>query len=482
VSETPLSSTPAAADPASFRDPSGFVFRRDGVYLRQVNRAYAADWDTFVGSGLYERLAAAGKLVAHEEVDVALAAAPGAYKVLRPRQLAFVSYPYEWPFSLLKDAALLTLDLAGEALAAGMVLKDASAYNVQIVDGRPMFIDTLSFERWTEGQPWVAYRQFCQHFLAPLALMSRTDIRLGQLSRLHIDGVPLDLASALLPFGSKLSFGLGVHIHAHARSQRAHADDTVALEKGGLKKGGAKGAVPNFSRAAFQGLLDSLRSTVAGLDWTPAGTEWADYYQRNNNYGSEGLERKAELVRAFVAEVAPRSAWDLGANTGRFSRIVAEAGAAVVSWDIDPACVEANYRQVRTAGERTITPLLLDLTNPSPALGWANRERMTVGERGPVDLVLALGLIHHLAISNNVPLERVGAFLAGLGRWLVLEFVPKEDSQVVKLLATREDVFPTYDRAGFEAAFGTHFEIRRTQDIPGTARTLYLLRSRDLPG
>lgn len=449
--------------PASFRDPSGFVFVRDGVCLRQVNAVYREDYERLMASGLYDRLAASGQLVSHEE----MAPDPGAWKTLRPRQVPLVSYPYEWCFSQLKDAALQTLAIQLAALGSGMSLKDASAYNIQWIEGKPTLIDTLSFERYDEGKPWVAYRQFCQHFLAPLALMARTDIRLGQLARVHIDGVPLDLASRLLPLGSRLNFGLGIHLHAHARSQRAHASTPLAATRG-----------TPFTRHAFEALIDSLQSTVGALSWRPVGTEWADYYERNNNYSAEGMDDKRASLTSFLARIRPATVWDLGANTGRFSRIAAASGARVTAWDVDPACVEGNYRHVVANRETGILPLLLDLTNPSPGLGWAHAERASMASRGPADAILALGLIHHLAIANNVPLAGIARFLSGLGRHLIIEFVPKEDSQVEKLLATRRDVFPHYTREGFEAAFGAWFDVVSAVDLAGTRRTLYLLEAR----
>ena len=454
-----MSEAADAALPASFRDPSGFVFRRDGVVLRQVNPAYREHFDALVGSGLYAELAGAGLLLSHEE----LPAPAGAYKLLRPAQVPFISYPYEWSFGQLRDAALLTLDIQMRALARGLSLRDASAYNVQFVGGQPVFIDTLSFEALREGQPWIAYGQFCRHFLAPLALMAKTDVRLSQLLRSHVDGIPLDLASRLLPGRTKLSPGLGIHLHLHAKTQTRFAGET----RPGVK-------VRPISLTGLRAIADSLASTVRGLAWQPGGTEWYDYYEANNNYGDAGLLEKEKLVGEFLDQARPQQVWDLGGNTGRFSRIAAARGAQVVCWDIDPGCVEANYQHVRKHGEKNVLPLLLDLTNPSPALGWAHAERDSVADRGPADAVMALGLVHHLAISNNVPLERVAAYLARLARRLVIEFVPKEDSQVRKLLATREDIFPGYTEAGFERALGTRFAIERKAAIPGTARTLYL--------
>lgn len=458
-----MSEAADSALPASFRDPSGFVFRRDGEVLRQVNPAYREHFERLIGSGLYAALVKDRLLLPHEE----LPAPAGAWKLLRPEQVPFISYPYEWCFGQLKDAALLTLELQMRALTHGLSLRDASAYNVQFIGGRPVFIDTLSFEVLREGQPWVAYGQFCRHFLAPLALMAKVDVRLSQLLRSHVDGVPLDLASRLLPWRTRLSPGLGLHLHLHAKSQARFSGETRG-----------KAQVRAISLNQLRAIADSLASAVRGLRWQPGGTEWYDYYEANNTYGGEGLKEKEKLVGEFLDQARPKRVWDLGGNTGRFSRLAAARGAQAVTWDIDPGCVEANYRHVREHGETAVLPLLLDLTNPSPALGWAHAERDSLAARGPADTAMALGLVHHLAISNNLPLERVAAYLARLARALIIEFVPKEDSQVRKLLATREDIFPGYTEAGFEAALATHFAIERKAAIPGTARTLYFATRR----
>jgi ribosomal protein L11 methylase PrmA len=455
-----VTETVDAALAASFRDPSGFVFRRDGRVLRQVNPVYREHFDRLLSSGLYAALVKDRLLLPHQELPDVPA---GAYKLLAPEQVPFISYPYEWCFSQLKHAALLTLDVQMRALARGLSLRDASAYNVQFVGGQPVLIDTLSFETYREGQPWVAYGQFCRHFLAPLALMAKTDVRLSQLLRDYIDGVPLDLASRLLPGRTRLSPGLGLHLHLHAKTQTRFAGQPTA-----------KSRVRSISLNGLRAIADSLQSLVRGLEWKPGGTEWYDYYEANNNYGDAALKEKERLVAEFLDVAKPSLLWDLGGNTGRFSRIAAARGVQAICWDIDPGCVEANYRHVREHGEKNVLPLQLDLTNPSPSLGWAHAERDSLAARGPADAVMALGLIHHLAISNNVPLTRVVDFFAGIARHLIVEFVPKQDSQVHKLLATREDIFPSYDEAGFERALATRFTIERKTPIAGTVRTLYL--------
>jgi ribosomal protein L11 methylase PrmA len=232
-----------------------------------------------------------------------------------------------------------------------------------------------------------------------------------------------------------------------------------------------------FSLRSLEALIDSLQGVIERLRWRCADSAWSDYYTSMHNYGAAGLAAKEECVAAYLDLAAPRTVWDLGANDGRFSRLASRRGAFTVAWDLDPVCVERNFLQAQSTGEKNLLPLLIDLTNPSPALGWAHAERQSLVERGPAELVLALGLIHHLAIGNNVPLERLASFLAALGRKLIIEFVPREDAQVQRMLSSREDIFGAYDRAGFESAFGRHFRIECSHPLPGVRR-LYLMTRR----
>ncbi len=457
----------------SFRDPAGFVFTRDATLYRQVNPRFAEHYDHLMASGLYQALTGAGLLVPHDEVDV-VPSAGEAHRVLRPEMVDFISYPYEWCPGQLRDAALATLRAQQLAFDHGMSLRDASAFNVQFVAGRPVLIDTLSFEILPRGEPWVAYRQFCQHFLAPLALASGVDARLLRLLGVHLDGVPLDLAAALLPGRSRLQPGLAVHLHAHARSQRRHADD--ARPAGGVRDG-SKGA-PRFSEQAFRGLIDSLTTAVRKQGWEPAESAWRDYYAAKESYSDEAMASKEQLVATFIGRIQPGSVWDLGANTGRFSWLAARAGASVVALEMDPSAVEVSWRQVVAGEAPAFLPLVMDLANPSPGLGWGHAERSSLNERGPADLALALALVHHLAIANNVPLTDVAAWLAGLCQWLILEWVPKDDPMVRRLLASRQDVFDGYCEQGLEDALSSWFEVVQREPVRSSQRTLYLLRRR----
>lgn len=452
--------------PGSFRDPSGFMFKQKGKLLRQVNKSYKNDYDLLMESGLYDELVDAGLLIPHKDVtDKVDFVAGDGYKILQPEQVNFVSYPYEWSFSQYKDAALTTLEIQRRALKRGLVLKDASAYNVQFHNNEPVFIDTLSFEKYVEGEPWIAYKQFCQHFLAPIALMARTDVDLSKLMRIYIDGIPLPLASKLLDKKSKANVRLLTHLHWHARAQTKHAQDGKKSNVKQLK----------VSKNAVIGLVSSLASTVRKLKWNPAGTEWGDYYTFTN-YSDKSFEAKKKIIKKYVENTKPKTVWDVGANNGLFSRIASDQGVPTIAFDIDPIAVEKNYRQVRKDEEKNLLPLVMDLTNPSPGTGWASEERELLIDRGPADMVFSLALIHHLAISNNVPFQKLADFFASISKHLVMEFVPKGDSQVDLLLATRKDIFPQYTEAGFETVFKTRFKIVSKDKVPGSKRTLYLLK------
>jgi ribosomal protein L11 methylase PrmA len=452
---------------ASYRDPSGFIFHRAGRLYRQVNCSYADEYDRLMSSGLYDDLVSRSLLISHEQADLHLAAEDDAYRVLAPERLPFISYPHEWSFGQLKDAALLTLDVQERALDHGLVLKDASARNVQFQGSRPVFIDTLSFATYREGEPWVAYRQFCEQFLAPLALMSRVDARLGVLQRPLLDGVPLQLASRALPFMTRLRPSLLLHVHLHARS----------IDRFGRREIKGSRFDRPISRKAMQGLVQSLRDGVGALSWDPEGTEWSDY-DHDIDSDNEYRRAKEDFVRSAIQEHRPDVVWDLGANTGRFSRLAATEGARVVSIDSDPGAVEMHYRRLRNEQERRVTPILVDLLNPTPGCGWAGEEIESLQCRGPADLLLALALVHHLAIGRNVPLTHIAEWLSRITRRLVVEFVPKDDPQAQKLLVSRKDVFQSYDRQSFEDAFRGPFQLLHQASPPSGQRMLYVFEAR----
>lgn len=447
---------------SSFRDPGGFLFKSEDKLYRQINKVSQSDFILLEESGLYKKLVNDRLIVPYRDVHN-FELSNDVYKVIEPEIVKFISYPYEWCFSQLKDAALTTLRIQKIALKYDMSLKDASAFNIQWHKGRPMLIDTLSFEKYKEGEPWVAYKQFCQHFLAPLVLMSYKDIRLNKFSRICIDGIPLDLVSALLPKSTYLKFNILSHIHLHAKSQKHFADKNFDKKK------------VTLSKFSLLGIIDGLESVINKLKWQPKGTEWGDYYTFTN-YSDGSFNQKKTIIKDFLIDLNSKTLWDVGGNTGEFSRIASDMGIQTISFDIDEAAIEKSYLIMKKNNESNILPLVIDWTNPSPSIGWCNQERFSLIERGPVDTVLALAIIHHLAISNNVPFVRIADFFSKICNNLIIEFVPKEDSQVKKLLSTREDVFTNYTEANFLKVFSDYFTDIKTKHIDGSTRTLYLMK------
>ena len=462
----------AARLPGSFRDPAGHVFVSQDILYRRIDPAGREGYHALMRSGLYDALVADRQLIPHEDLGPQ-PDQPGAVTVIRPERVPMISYPYEWSVSQLRDAALLMLAVQRRALEFGLSLKDASAYNVQFHRGRPVLIDTLSFEPLRPG-PWHAYRQFCQHFYAPLLLMAHGDARLARLSQVFIDGVPLALASRLLPAATWLRPGALMHVHLHAKAEAKLSRRVPGSDPG---TGRHRGQTPERGDSRLP-LLQSLENAVRAVTWDPPRSAWSHYYEDRPSYEQQAFERKKAVVGDWLRRLRPATVWDLGANTGQFSAIAHEHGAQVVALDGDLSCVELMYRQARAEGRDWILPLVADLASPSPAIGWANAERMTLEQRGPADLLLALALVHHLAIANNVPFAGIAEYFARLASRAIVEFVPRNDGMVTQMMAGREDVFADYHRDAFERAFSASFFIEERVTLAPSDRVLYLLRAR----
>lgn len=461
------------AHPGSFRDPAGFIFTRQGKLYRQINKAGQTDFDYAEKSGLYSALIKKGFLVAHKTAPIkGLPKDPSRYKVIKPGEVPFVSYPYEWTFDQLKDAALLTLKVQKIALDHGMILKDASAYNIQFIGNQPVFIDSLSFAKYTPGDKWDGYKQFCEHFIAPLALARYSDAGMLKVLRSYIDGIPLETVCKLLPGKARLQRGLAVHLFIHAGAQKKH--------KTGGRKAGQKTSARKMSQLAMDGLMASLERTVKKLNYPKAKTEWGQYYSFTN-YSSTAFKSKRAIVEDMLSRIKPKAktCWDIGANNGEFSTISAHQGIYTVAFDIDETAVNQNYLSKRPEVIRDkLLPLVMDLSNPSPGLGWAHQERASLEDRGPAEVVLALALIHHLAIGNNLPFPTIASFLKNIGKNVIIEFVPKEDSKVKHLLASRKDIFNTYDEEHFEEALSKHFKLVDKKPVKGSKRSVYLYKGK----
>lgn len=448
--------------PASFRDPSGFVFVKNKIVYRQINLSYKKNYDLLINSGLYKTLSDDGLLVKHVENNDVLCAP--AYKILKPQQIPFISYPYEWSFSQLKDAALLTLKIQGIALEHGLSLKDASAYNIQFVSNKPVLIDTLSFEKYDQSKPWIAYRQFCQHFLAPLALMTYNDLYMGSFSKNYIDGIPLDVAVHLLAKKTKYNLGLFTHLHLHARSQTKYIDPKTMNKK------------TKFSKIQMLGILSNLTATVSSLHPPRQKTTWGEYYDFTN-YSDSAFENKSRIIENYLEKLKPKTLWDAGANDAYFSRLASKRHIFTVASDIDPIAIEKAYLQAKSEKDEYLLPLVIDLTNPSPAIGWANQERTSFLARCNFDVSLCLAFVHHLAIANNLPFSYIAELFAKTSKNLIIEFIPKQDSKVQHLLASRDDIFDFYTKEEFEKAFSKYFKISRQQKISGSSRIIYLMKA-----
>jgi len=463
-------------DPGSFRDRESRVLVGTDAVYRLLSERGAEDWSYLASSRLFEDFTADGTLVSTEETSNGVAD-PEASRVLgqpvravlRHERVPFVSYPYEWTFGMLREAALLQLDLQLAALEEGMSLKDATPYNVQWRGSNPVFIDIGSFETLREGEPWAGYRQFCMLFLYPLMLQAYRGIAFQPLARGSIDGIAPTDAARLLRGRDRFRRGVLSHVHLHARMERRYGDRDGAEIKRDLRRA-------SFKAELIKANVTRLRKLVARLNWRAGDTAWTRYREANT-YTGEDTARKAAFVRAAVAERRPALVWDMGCNDGAYAKAAVDSGAGyVVAFDLDHATVEALYRTLREAGNTQILPLVLDLADPSPGLGWRGMERRPIEGRGRPDLALVLALIHHLSITANVPLAEILDWLRSLDRAVVLEFPTREDPKVQGLLSgKRQGSNGDYELETFERLLGERFSIRRREPLPSGTRILYHL-------
>ncbi len=446
---------------SSFRDPSGEVYTENGTLFRAVNPSYQQTYQNFMASGLYERLVKDSLLIPHQEITKKK---NSANIIIQPEYIPFLSYPYEWCFGELKDAAITTLKIEKTALSYGFTLKDASAYNIQWQNGKPVFIDTLSFERYVENSLWIAYRQFCMHFLAPLLLMSQKNPDLNKLLLYFLDGIPLPLVSALLPKMTYMNPSLLTHIHLHAFMEKKFSGKKGSRQLRGMKK------------ESFIAMLDNLTKTIQQLRLPTNKSYWSEYSELHV-YGRESFIDKKRTVNDFIKQTSAKTALDIGANTGEFTAICTGKNIRTVAIDNDHISVERLY-QSNTQTTANCLPLVLDITNPSPAIGWANEERLSFVDRGPFDLVLALAIIHHIAIERNIPLSNIIRLFSRLGTYVIVEFVPKQDAEVQTMLSNREDIFSRYSQKEFERECNKLFTIRHIKPVVDSVRVLYLLQNK----
>ena len=447
--------------PSSFKDPSGFVFESAGTIYRQVNQYYAAQYRQLMDSGLYKQLVSHQRLIAHEEVAVNMTNTADWYTTLQPEPVHPISYPYEWCFEQLQDAALLTLTVLKTALQHGMILKDATPYNIQFHKGRPVFIDTLSFDTYDPKKPWIAYRQFCQCFLFPLYLEHYLKTDIQRILSTYIDGIPVDFVAKLLPLKSRLSLGVWLHVYLqHTASTSTRANKQTAA----------------FSKKKLLDVISHLTNIIANFPVNKTyKTTWSNYYE-DTILSKEYLHEKEKIVRAFCQNSTARSVLDLGANDGYFSKLFASQHMQVIATDADNRCISRLYQEVKKNNIENILPLILDIANPSPAIGFHNQERASFHDRIKTDLVAALALVHHLVIGKNISLAVLADYFNHIAPELIIEFVPKEDEKVQQMLKSRPDTFVDYDQLHFERYFTAYFNIMAKKLVPGTHRILYKMQ------
>lgn len=453
-----------AFDPGSFRDPGGRVFSWGDRILRAVFEASVTDYEAFRDSGFLGRLVDEQKLVASEEVSIASDGLPDiAPYVLEHPRLPYISYPYEWTFSLHRSAALLHLDLQLEALEAGFTLSDATAYNLQFEGVRPVFVDHLSFVSYNDGQIWRGHRQFCMQFLNPLIMWAKLGIAPNNWFRGSLDGIAPEDLSRLLSWKDNMSFTVLSHVTGQAVLQRRANSGKLAA--------GSQGRQTTLSKEAFKATLLGLRNFIGKLSVPEQQTVWGNY-AHDNSYKQDEASRKHEFVRNMTLCAKPRMLFDLGCNSGDFSQTCLESGAEyVVGFDFDFGALEAAVARSK-ARNMPFLPLWLDATNPSPAQGWAQGERKGMLERSNADAVVALAFIHHLAIARNVPLDMVIGWIMDMAPVGVIEFPPKSDPMVQQLLANRPDIFPNYTEENFLAEVGRRGRIVAREHLAHAGRLL----------
>ena len=466
------STSSPAFDPGSFRDPNTKVFRHDGAIFRCLTPRALEDWTQLTSTDFFARLIADGTLIPTKRVtdrsdlpDLE----PKWAAVLRHQTVPFITYPYEWPFGMLRDAALLQLDLTRMALDEGMTLKDATPFNMQWIGSRPTFIDLGSFTAYQPGEPWAGYRQFCEQFLYPLFLQAYKNVPFHPWLRGRLEGMTAEVCGSLLSVRDYLRPGVLTHVYLQAKAQTRYEDSDRDI-RSDLRAAG-------FGAALIKNNLARLRRTVERLEWNPLRSTWSEY-ERQNSYDDADVRRKANFVRRVLAPRRWSLVWDIGCNTGTYSRLAAEHAEHVLALDADHVVIDRLYHRLKEEGDSTIQPLVVDVADPSPGLGWRGQERRPLDDRGSPELILCLALIHHVVIGRNIPIGALIEWLAGFGADLIIEFVDRGDPMVDKLLRNRTGQDVEYSSGVLEAALARCFGAVTQEALESGTRTLYYARAK----
>jgi len=463
-----MSCVEAIVNAGSFRDRDGRVYHFQNRIFRGLSEAALSNYRQLSEKKFYQDLVNDGDVIGTWELPDEKNSLPNDVKeqwagFLEHDRVPVISYPYEWTFSMLKAAASLQLKLVEKAISNGFSLKDATPYNIQFVNSRPVFIDIPSFEPLKQGEPWSGYRQFCEMFLFPLLLQSYKKCNFQPFMRAAINGVDVQTAASLFSFRDRFRKGVMSHVWLQSKLDQRYGGSNENV-RSSLKSAG-------FNRELILVNVRKLQKLVSRLSWKATGSEWGNY-EEFHNYSADDHQLKESFIRDAIKAVQPDTVWDIGCNTGQFSRIAASLCKQVVATDIDHVAVERLYLDRKNPDN--ILPLVQNIADPSPNWGWRNRERSDLQSRSQPDLVLCLALIHHVVISANIPLAEFIDFLAGLTNKLVIEYVSRKDDKVQTLLRNKEDKYQDYGRESLEANLKRHFVIRKSQQVNKGDRTLYL--------
>jgi SAM-dependent methyltransferase len=466
IAEVPFGAS--AIEPGSFRDRTARVFYSNGSVCRGLSELAWEEWQSVAATSFFSHAMRAGRIVATDVVDPAVAHDAGLAQewaaVLRHQTIPLVTYPYEWCFGMLRQAALLQLELLEAALSDGITLKDATPFNIQWIGSRPVFIDVASFIRWRPGQPWAGYRQFCRTFLYPLFLQAYKGVAFQPWLRGRLDGISAQECRRLMSWRDMLRPGVVGHVVAQSRFERHYAGTTRDIRRELYQAG--------FDKRLISMNLAGLNKLVAQLSWAPPASAWSEYASRNS-YEPGDAEEKERFVETALASRKLRIVWDLGCNTGRFSRLAAKYADYVVAIDSDHESIERLYGELREGAVRNVLPLVMDVSDPSPGLGWRGMERRALIERGRPDIVMCLALIHHLAITANVPIADLVDWLAEVGAAVVVEFPTPDDEMVKRLLLNKDSSYTDYAVEYFEKALDAHFHVHDRLTLSSGTRILY---------